>query len=789
MENKLWRFIDNCGAFTSDAAHRIKALYFPLANEQIKSSITPDLHGDIKRDERSFLLEPVSRIDLVNSRSSRNFWIYINKNKVWSATGVSKDAKRISQDKFQLEAGLLWQKIKRENKKIGLRAEILSFVPASNEPAEIMLVTLTNISGRRISLIPTAAIPMYARAAHNIRDHRHVTSLLQRIILNRFGVISKPTLIFDEAGHRPNKTHYFVLGCGQNGNPPRHIYPTEDMFCGEAGDLEAPESVLNNALPKGDDIQGRDGMGALRFAPCALAPGKSFSYIVLMGITDEFSEIKRIFEKFNTLKKVGLAFEQTKDFWIKKSSQAGISTGNADFDNWMRWVSIQPTLRRIFGCSYLPDFDYGKGGRGWRDLWQDCLGLIHTGSEWVRETLIHNFSGVRIDGSNATIIGQKPGEFIADRNNISRVWMDHGVWPLLTLSFYLEDAGDYKILLNQTTYFRDPQIHRAHGFDRSWKPADGHILKTADGEIYRGTILEHLLVQTLVQFFNVGEHNHVRLEGADWNDGLDMAKERGESAAFSCMYALNLRLLAELIEKLNIPAVKLAAEIALLLKPINYNSVSAKRKVLQAYFLKAQPALSGRTVNINSLKIAQQLCAMSKWMTAHIRRREWLKEGFFNGYYDNRGQRVEGTKLGTMRMCLASQVFAIMSGVAEDWQIKKILESINKYLRDKKLGGYHLNTDFKSEQHNLGRAFSFVYGDKENGAYFNHMSVMLAYALLARGFTKEGEEVLRSIYRMAMDTKKSKIYPCLPEYFNLKGRGMYSYLTGSASWFMFCLLA
>ena len=41
---------------------------------------------------------------------------------------------------------------------------------------------------------------------------------------------------------------------------------------------------------------------------------------------------------------------------------------------------------------------------------------------------------------------------------------------------------------------------------------------------------------------------------------------------------------------------------------------------------------------------------------------------------------------------------------------------------------------------------------------------------------------------MAANTKKSKIYPCLPEYFDLSGRGMYSYLTGSASWFMLTLL-
>src|SRR3989338_9445216 len=175
-------------------------------------------------------------------------------------------------------------------------------------------------------------------------------------------------------------------------------------------------------------------------------------------------------------------------------------------------------------------------------------------------------------------------------------------------------------------------------------------------------------------------------------------------------------------------------------------------------------------------------------MTQHIRKKEWLSQVFFNGYYDNKGRRVEGIKNNNPRMMLASQAFAIMSGVASDEQVSRIIKSVEKYLLDKKLKGYHLNTDFRQEQHNLGRAFSFVYGDKENGAFFNHMIVMYAYALYKRGFSKEGSKVLNSIYNMSKDTQRSKIYPCLPEYFNLEGRGMYSYLTGSASWFVLTLL-
>ena len=68
------------------------------------------------------------------------------------------------------------------------------------------------------------------------------------------------------------------------------------------------------------------------------------------------------------------------------------------------------------------------------------------------------------------------------------------------------------------------------------------------------------------------------------------------------------------------------------------------------------------------------------------------------------------------------------------------------------------------------------------------MSVMFAYALYSRGFAKEGFETISSIHRMALNTSSSRIYPCLPEYFDGEGRGMYSYLTGSASWFIFTYL-
>lgn len=713
-ENMLWKFLDEDGTFVAKDPHKVRRLYFPLANEKgLLSSITPTLHGDIKIEQDLFLTPPVSTEDLRDSRYNRNFWVYIKGVGAWSAASGDVDGSLV-------EAGMLWHKVIRLNKKIGLKAEFTNFIPVSSDTVEVMSVELTNVCKKKLLISPTAAIPIYGRSADRLRDHRHCSALLNRIKIYKNGVALTPTIVFDERGHKINAVSYFVFGCDASGNPPLGSFPTILEFTGEGGNLDKPEAVIKNIFPnKKPKIyrQGKEAIGAIRFNPITLAPGKSKKYIILMGITQKQNP-EGIFRKFNSRKKIDAALSLNKSFWAKKINSIYLSTGNKDFDRWFRWVTLQPTLRKLFGSSFLPDFDYGRGGRGWRDLWQDCLTLLLIKPSDARNTLVNNFGGVRKDGSNATIIGKKQGEFIPDRNNISRVWMDHGLWSFITLNLYINQTGDTDILFKKAPYFESK---------------------------YTSTILDHILRQHKRPFTKIGKHGNFQLEGADWNDGLDMAKEKGESVAFTAAYAGNLFVLAELLEK------------------INYNKPMVK-----------------------------DLCKKANRLAGHIRKNEWVKTKsgyrFFNGYYDNKGKRVEGDHKNGVRMTLTGQVFPIMSGVATDKQIKEIWRSAKKYLWDKKLGGFRLNTDFGEIYPDLGRAFSFAYGEKENGAFFSHMNIMFASALYKRGFIKQGLEVLNSIYNMCMNQDLSKIYPGLPEYFNSDGRGMYHYLTGSASWLVLTIL-
>ncbi len=800
---KGYRYLDDKGVFELENPEMTSYLYFPIANESgVMSSVTPTLGGDSKMGQNTFLLAPVSSEDLHNNKSTRNFWCRLQGGKVWSATGMSaaQEAKRFTAEKEEtkLTAGVMWHQLTRSNHKEGIRSDIISFVPCNKDSVELMLVTLKNIGKETITVEPVAAIPLYGRSADNIRDHRNVTSLLHRIETTEYGVSLNPTLTFDERGHQKNTVVYGVFGSEEDGSAPVGFYPVVEEFIGEGGSFENPKAILTGSTPVGAGTKkdGYEALGGICFQKTSMAPGEEKTYILVLGYGSSVEQLSDAVKKYRTAAACLEALDATKAYWEEKIN-VSYHTGSEQFDAWMYWVNFQPMLRRIYGCSFLPHHDYGRGGRGWRDLWQDCLALLIMNPSGVKDMLISNYGGVRMDGTNATIIGSGQGEFIADRNNITRVWMDHGAWPFITTKFYIEQSGDLEILLQENYYFKDPQAVRGEEKDTLWRPEDGNRVRTKNGQEYQGSILEHILIENLTAFYDVGEHNHIRLRGADWNDALDMAKERGESVAFTALYGSNLEQLAELIIKLEEKGIRklpLLKELELMLSddPALYENITEKQKILRTYCDQLRSKVSGEKHEISCEELAKNLRRKAAWIREHIRKTEWLTNqdghSWYNSYYDNHGRRVEGDFEQGVRMILTGQVFTIMSGTATQEQTEKIIKAANVYLYDDTVGGYRLNTNFGEVKDDLGRMFGFAYGHKENGAVFAHMAVMYANALYQRGFVLEGFRAIQTLFEHCSDFLKSKIYPGIPEYIGDNGRGMYHYLTGSASWLLLTVL-
>ena len=805
MKLKHTQFTDNNGSFSVEHPENTSYLYFPLASEKgLKSCVTPILGGDSKLDQETFLLEPVSSENLHSNRATRNFWLKSDDGRITSITGASdeQESRKFTpdQEKCILHAGFMWHCLERTSSAPALKLRIVSFVPWNNN-VEIMHIAIQNQSEKVQNLTPYAAIPIYGRSADNLRDHRNVTSMLHRIETEANGITVCPTMSFDERGHRKNHTVYYVYGFSSLGQKPERFYPTVEEFIGEGGSYTHPRAVYEsfNGVPCGTSVAGKEAIGAFAFPEISLDPGQGIQYAILLGADTDRDEIRKIYEEYSSVEKIQAALDETIRYWAEKVNVT-FHTGNPDQDMFMKWVCFQPYLRRIYGCSFLPHHDYGRGGRGWRDLWQDCLSLLLMDPQNVGKMIENNYGGVRIDGTNATIIGNGEGNFIADRNNITRVWMDHALWPLITTQLYIDQTGDIDILNRKVPYFKDAQTERGRLRDQLWSSEQGNKQMTQADVIYKGSILEHLLIQQLSAFYEIGEHNIYRLRDADWNDALDMAPDRGESVAFTCAYAGNLRNLARMIRLLEAYSgqseTELLYEIQILLGHDRalYDSISRKSEILHKYVKSCRHTISGQRFLISYASLASDLELKAEWLTEHIRNQEWIcgqeNEGWFNSYYDNHGQAVErySKKPGDVRMMLTGQVFAIMGQVASPQQIRQIVTSADRYLYRKDIGGYRLNTDFQELKFDMGRMFGFAYGEKENGAVFSHMTVMFAYALYQRGFVREGWKALRTLADTALDFDTSHIYPGIPEYFRSDGRGMYHYLTGAASWFMLTMI-
>lgn len=805
MKLKHTQFTDNNGSFSVEHPENTSYLYFPLASEKgLKSCVTPILGGDSKLDQETFLLEPVSSENLHSNRATRNFWLKSDDGRITSITGASdeQESRKFTpdQEKCILHAGFMWHCLERTSSAPALKLRIVSFVPWNNN-VEIMHIAIQNQSEKVQNLTPYAAIPIYGRSADNLRDHRNVTSMLHRIETEANGITVCPTMSFDERGHRKNHTVYYVYGFSSLGQKPERFYPTVEGFIGEGGSYTHPRAVYEsfNGVPCGTSVAGKEAIGAFAFPEISLDPGQGIQYAILLGADTDRDEIRKIYEEYSSVEKIQAALDETIRYWAEKVNVT-FHTGNPDQDMFMKWVCFQPYLRRIYGCSFLPHHDYGRGGRGWRDLWQDCLSLLLMDPQNVGKMIENNYGGVRIDGTNATIIGNGEGNFIADRNNITRVWMDHALWPLITTQLYIDQTGDIDILNRKVPYFKDAQTERGRLRDQLWSSEQGNKQMTQADVIYKGSILEHLLIQQLSAFYEIGEHNIYRLRDADWNDALDMAPDRGESVAFTCAYAGNLRNLARMIRLLEAYSgqseTELLYEIQILLGHDRalYDSISRKSEILHKYVKSCRHTISGQRFLISYASLASDLELKAEWLTEHIRNQEWIcgqeNEGWFNSYYDNHGQAVErySKKPGDVRMMLTGQVFAIMGQVASPQQIRQIVTSADRYLYRKDIGGYRLNTDFQELKFDMGRMFGFAYGEKENGAVFSHMTVMFAYALYQRGFAREGWKALRTLADTALDFDTSHIYPGIPEYFRSDGRGMYHYLTGAASWFMLTMI-
>jgi len=253
---------------------------------------------------------------------------------------------------------------------------------------------------------------------------------------------------------------------------------------------------------------------------------------------------------------------------------------------------------------------------------------------------------------------------------------------------------------------------------------------------------EHLARAVGYTMKNLGPHGLPLMFFADWNDCLNLGGNKNK--AESVMVAQML--------------VAAAKEMA------NLARVSGKNPDVQKYN-----------------DIAEQ-------MKASINSNAWDGHWYLRGFTDNE-ESVGSSKSKEGQIYLETQPWAVISGVAENDNARKCMDSVKKYLATE-YGIMILTPPYSKFYPELGSISIYPPGLKENGAIFCHPNpwAMIAECILGRG--NQAFEYYKAILP-ATKNKISDIHKVEPyiycqmiagrDHKNF-GEGKNSWLTGTAAW-------
>lgn len=731
---------------------------------------------------------------------ARFLWIRPKGKKPWLVNNYDLTDKETSNAKYEM--GLGYVKFTGESKKNELSASATIFVP-NDEMAEIWMVEIKNNSNKpkTLDFIPT--VPIFGGSRAYVEYHRDVVRLYNKSrITNHIEIL--PGLEWIEGSTDKSDICYFMGAETQRGKKGNRFYSDRETFLGANNMWLKPEAILNNEAPKAQ-CYGKEAVGAIEFKNVTIAPGKSEKFVIVNGIAFDGSKgAEKLIKKYS-YSGAQKAFEKLNDFWKERTSRVVITTGNKDFNAlWNNWWCYQLSMRYWFGNTGHPQTDYGTDFSGWRDFWQDMMAATVIDPKGLEERTMKTLEGIRLDGTNATRFFARTKVFGSDE--LHGLWCDHPYWTAQTVMILINFLGDYDFLFRSgIAYFKDCYRSRGEVKDLDWKAGTIDTQKTLKNSAYKGTVIEHLLVQLLTMFYDVGSNNLLKQKRADWNDAVDQVK--GENITFTFGLALDCNEVADLLEKVakhkKISEIEVFEELTMLMDtwktPADIPAKERQRKLVN-YLNKVNGNISGKKVKVKITDILKDLRNKARVSIINANKKAW-NGSYYSGYIYDDGKPVDtifkknalSKKKPTsddFEMMLMPQTWSLISGGADEIKKSdKVIDSVLKYLFDKKVGALKLNyPPYLKFDKKIGRITGFAAGTKENNALFCHANLFFVWALLRRNMTEEAYKIFSGVNPLSHNQEIFRAGPWIPEYYvssdnpNIAGRGEYPVLTGSAAW-------
>lgn len=401
---------------------------------------------------------------------------------------------------YECRHGQAWSTFSSERN--GIACEYTVFVPLAG-PVELWQVTLTNRSRRvrHVSACPMVewsiddtpqSVDDLVYAAHTDAAYDKVTQSLwasKRDTHNYSFTRAFLTADFQPDAWDANRAAF--VGCGRT--------------------LANPQAIENGRLT-GTPAEAEVAIGALQ-KNFRLAPGKSASFTVMMGLAQTPAARTALRKRFLAPGRPALELAKVKKFWAEMRERFEISTPDKELDAFVnRWL-VAHTYKQGASNAIRPIRIQH------RNQMQDAMGMAWLGPEHARRIIcrLMRFHCVNGDALQWWSMGaawpQKPEH------------VDTKLWIIYSTRAYLQETGDFEILSHKEKLYDSPK--RA----TLWEIMNGSVDKA---------------------WKDRGSHGLSLIGRGDWNDSLDGMgrKGKGESLWMSMAVHLALVNMAELASQI-----------------------------------------------------------------------------------------------------------------------------------------------------------------------------------------------------------------------------------------------
>jgi len=550
----------------------------------------------------------------------------------------------------------------------------------------------------------------------------------------------KDDVIYHKTEYRERRNHFAYFACSL---PCAGFDTQRDAFLGRYRGWDKPAAVeagqLTNSI-----AHGWSPIGAHQ-VKLDLEPGETRQIVFVLGyhenpVDQKFDPagsqtinktlVKPVIRKYLDTAEADAAFERLRQYW---DSLLGIFEVNTPDIHTNRMVNIWNAYQCMatFNMSRSASFfESGIGrGLGFRDSNQDILGCVHMVPARARERIL-DLAATQLPTGGAYHQYQPLTK--RGNNDIGGGFNDDPLWLIVSVSAYLKETGDWKILDEPASF--DSQAG-------SEAPLYDHLQRSF-----------HYTIERL------GPHGLPLIGRADWNDCLNLN-------CFSSTPGQSFQ-----------------------------TTTNKDGKVAESVFIAGLFVYAGRELAAIASRLglhgeaASYLDDVAK-MEQAVNEHGWDGEWFLRAY-DDFGAKIGSKECEEGKIFIESNGFCVLAGIGlDDGKAAKALAATREHLATKH--GIVVQQPAYSRYYlNLGEISSYPPGYKENAGVFCHLNPWVMIAETRLGHGDQAHDYYQRINPSARE-EISELHRCEPYVYAQMiagkdapsfGEAKNSWLTGTAAW-------